>query len=208
MNCEKTDSVTSHDLNTPLSQTVTLSQTPWSVTYFMDGPKGCQQVVQSYCLKKIILVCFSDKSLLIDVLATPHWQKNRWSSKIWKCWVKMTPTLLAKNCPTEHFILFLNSKIMWITWSDFANFINQYIFGGGRRSGGRQTKVYAPGAKNPRYASEFLTILDVVMVSITWICDDIYHMQTCIATDDCRRLLSLLRTKRTMCEVVRIDFPG
>ena len=43
MNCEKTESVTSHDLYpppSPLSQTVTLSQTPppWSVTYFMDGP--------------------------------------------------------------------------------------------------------------------------------------------------------------------------
>ena len=42
MNCEKIESVTSHDLYPlPLSQTVTLSQTPsppWSVTYFMDGP--------------------------------------------------------------------------------------------------------------------------------------------------------------------------
>ena len=44
LNCEKTESVTSHDLYppplSPLSQTVTLSQTPspWSVTYFMDGP--------------------------------------------------------------------------------------------------------------------------------------------------------------------------
>ena len=40
VNCEKMESVTSHDLH-PLSQTVTLSQTPsplWSVTYFMDGP--------------------------------------------------------------------------------------------------------------------------------------------------------------------------
>ena len=43
VNCEKIESVTSHNLNppSPLSQTVTLSQTPsppWSVTYFMDGP--------------------------------------------------------------------------------------------------------------------------------------------------------------------------
>ena len=44
VNCEKIESVTSHDLYpppSPLSQTVTLSQTPpplWSVTYFMDGP--------------------------------------------------------------------------------------------------------------------------------------------------------------------------
>ena len=40
VNCEKFESVTSHDLPLlPLSQTVTLSQTPppWSVTYFMDG---------------------------------------------------------------------------------------------------------------------------------------------------------------------------
>ena len=44
VNCEKMESVTSHDLYSPLplSQTVTLSQTPsplWSVTYFMDGPR-------------------------------------------------------------------------------------------------------------------------------------------------------------------------
>ena len=44
VNCEKIESVTSHNLYPPplpLSQTVTLSQTPsplWSVTYFMDGP--------------------------------------------------------------------------------------------------------------------------------------------------------------------------
>ena len=43
VNCEKIESVTSHDLypSSPLSQTVTLSQTPsplWSVTYFMDSP--------------------------------------------------------------------------------------------------------------------------------------------------------------------------
>ena len=43
VNCEKIESVTSHDLYPPpLSQTVTLSQTPspWSVTYFMDGPQA------------------------------------------------------------------------------------------------------------------------------------------------------------------------
>ena len=43
VDCEKMESVTSHDLYPlPLSQTVTLSQTTsplWSVTYFMDGPK-------------------------------------------------------------------------------------------------------------------------------------------------------------------------
>ena len=43
VNCEKIESVTSHDLYPPpLSQTVTISQTPsplWSVTYFMDDPK-------------------------------------------------------------------------------------------------------------------------------------------------------------------------
>ena len=41
VNCEKIESVTSHDLYPlPLSKTVTLSQTlpPWCVTYFMDGP--------------------------------------------------------------------------------------------------------------------------------------------------------------------------
>ena len=41
VNCEQIESVTSHDLYPPpLSQSVTLSQTPsplWSVTYFMDG---------------------------------------------------------------------------------------------------------------------------------------------------------------------------
>ena len=47
VDCEKIESVTSHDLYPPpplpLSQSVTLSQTPsplWSVTYFMDGPLG------------------------------------------------------------------------------------------------------------------------------------------------------------------------
>ena len=43
VNCEKIESVTSHDLYPPpLSQTVTLFQTPptpWSVTYFMDCPQ-------------------------------------------------------------------------------------------------------------------------------------------------------------------------
>ena len=42
VNCEKIETVTTHDLYPlPLSQTVTLSQTPppWSVTYFMDGPQ-------------------------------------------------------------------------------------------------------------------------------------------------------------------------
>ena len=41
VNCEKIESVTSHDLDLlPLSQTVTPSQTPpfCSVTYFMEGP--------------------------------------------------------------------------------------------------------------------------------------------------------------------------
>ena len=28
----------------------------------------------------------------------------------------------TKNCPTENFILFLNSQILWIIWSDFADF--------------------------------------------------------------------------------------
>ena len=36
---------------------------------------------------RIILVCFSKKALLIDVLAPPHWQKNRYNlQKIWKIW--------------------------------------------------------------------------------------------------------------------------
>ena len=43
VNCEKIESVTSHDLYPPpfpMSQTHTFSDPlpPWSVTYFMDGP--------------------------------------------------------------------------------------------------------------------------------------------------------------------------
>ena len=57
VNCEIIESVTSHDLYPPLplSQSVTLSQTPsplWSVTYFMDGPKElnweCDKKLRNY----------------------------------------------------------------------------------------------------------------------------------------------------------------
>ena len=39
---------------------------------------------------RIILVCFSEKSVSIDVFPPQHWQKNRYDlPKIWKCWVQI-----------------------------------------------------------------------------------------------------------------------
>ena len=57
------------------------------------GVKGAP-MMPTNCTKllfyRIILVWLPKKLLLIDVLAPPHWQKNRWDlPKIWKCWVQV-----------------------------------------------------------------------------------------------------------------------
>ena len=107
---------------------------------------------------RIILVCFSKKALLIDVLAPPHWQKtDTIFQKYGNFESRWSPT--TKNRPTKNLICLYIAKF-WEKLKRFRKFwwIRKKFLGvggaeeGGAGGEGRQTEVCAPGAKNPRYA--------------------------------------------------------
>ena len=88
----------------------------------------------------------------------PHWQKT---DTIFQKYgnVESRWSLTTKNRPTKNLICFLIAKFCeW--FKRFRKFWWITIFwgwgvgGGGAPGRGRQSEVCAPGAKNPRYASE------------------------------------------------------